>query len=93
MHVKGFTFYTLKFGHVTHFGYKTASGSLVSAETEFIFSISGMHKEKNKENKQNYLNYEQIFKPILRKKYPESKRECLDNTEQLKNRGRSSIKL
>ena len=26
MHVKGFTFYTVKFGHVTHFGFKTASG-------------------------------------------------------------------
>ena len=52
-----------------------------------------MHKEKNKENKQNYLNYEQIFKPNLRKKYPESKRECLENNEQLKTRGRSTIKL
>ena len=81
MHVKGFTFYTFKHGFVSHFGFKTAEG---------------MHANKNKENQQNWLNYEQIFKPMLRTKYPSSERQCRDNKEQLKKLsagGRSDVKF
>ena len=38
-----------------------------------------MHASKNAENQANMVKFKNEFKPLLRQKYPKSRRECLDD--------------
>lgn len=64
MHVKGFDFHVLNNAFIFHIGFKTHAK---------------MHPSKNAENALNMVKFKNEFKPLLRTKYPSSKRECLDD--------------